>query len=600
MISKKGAQLLNYSDNELIGQSWIDLCVPKRLKEKVKKSFNGILNNKKNIDDFLESPVLTKDNKEIPISWYNSIIYDDNNNITGIFCAGNEITPYELTEEKLKKSEERFRTMAETLTEGITIIEKGEMVFVNQQLCDIFEETKEELMTMMPLEHAAPEERERLREIWNQAKKEKLTFKELEYKIITKNKKVKYILNRYSAIYHEDGTVSRYIVTSDITIRKKLEEEMKKSSKLESLSVFAGGIAHDFNNILMGITGSLSLIKNSPNLDEDSKDLISDAEEASIKAHHLTKQLLTFSHGGTPIKKVMPLDIMLMDATRFALSGTNIEYSFDISDKIWSVEIDEGQLYQVLNNILINSQQAMKNGGKIQISMENLNIEKQTELPLEPGKYIQIKIHDNGSGISKKHIPFVFDPFYTTREEGSGLGLATSYSIIKKHEGHIEIQSIKNKGTTLIIYLPASSEKVETPIPKNITSKEYSGSILLMDDDDIVKKIAASMLQKIGFTVTVVSHGDDAIDEYKKRFNTEKAFSLCILDLTIRGGKGGEETISLLKEFDPQIRALVTSGYSDDDIMKNYNKYGFIGVAPKPYSIELLKESIENALNYKN
>ena len=387
------------------------------------------------------------------------------------------------------------------------------------------------------------------------------------------------------------------LVFRDITEQRKMEQELQKIQKLESVGILAGGIAHDFNNILTGILGNISLAKMEANPEDEIYARLTEAEKASLEATNLTQQLLTFSKGGAPIKKTASIAELIRDSADFALRGSNVKCEFSIPDDIWPGEVDKGQMSQVINNLIINADQAMSEGGIIKVRAENVTVGAEHNLPLADGKYVKIEIEDEGIGIPKEHLPKIFDPYFSTKQKGSGLGLATSYSIIQRHAGYITAESELGVGTTFYIYLPASQKK-EILEKKGAEERPFvgKGKILLMDDEEIVRNVAGAMLKYIGYEVDFAEDGAEAIELYRKAKESGQPFDVVIMDLTIPGGMGGKEAISKLIEIDPNVKAIVSSGYSTDAIMSDFKQYGFSGVIAKPYKIKDLSEVVHKAI----
>ncbi len=378
--------------------------------------------------------------------------------------------------------------------------------------------------------------------------------------------------------------------------RKNQEDELLKAKKIESLGILAGGIAHDFNNLLTIIYGNISLAKLSEERQGQSYSLLNEAEKAATKAKNLTQQLLTFSRGGAPIKTTASIENLLKDTVNFVLSGSNVRCLFVIPENLWSAEIDEGQISQVIHNIVINSRQAMPSGGTITITAENVTLGDNDVPRLRAGDYLKIVIADQGKGIPKEHLNKIFDPYFTTRENGSGLGLAVTYSIIKNHGGFITAASDVNGGAVFNVFLPASKEKPVEKQNNGHDSAIMNGKILIMDDDSQVLKITRLMLENMGFSVECSRHGEEMIELYRKARENGRPFDAVIMDLTVPGRMGGAQTIARLREYDPSIRAIVSSGYSNDPIMGRYRDYGFSAVLAKPYRREELGEVLANVL----
>src|SRR5579884_2933240 len=391
-------------------------------------------------------------------------------------------------------------------------------------------------------------------------------------------------------------TLGVVLVFRDITAKQKMEEDLLRTSKLEAVGLLGGGIAHDFNNILTAILGNISLVKLSANPKDPLYKQLTEAETASLRARDLAQQLLTFAKGGTPIKKTVSIKELLRESIRFVLHGSNVGVEFFISDDLWPVEIDEGQISQVLHNLVINAQQAMPQGGIIEVHADNYPAgELERRLPLPPGRYVRIAIRDFGIGIPKEHLPRIFDPYFTTKQKGSGLGLSTSYSIIKKHDGTMMVDSELGKGSTFSFYLPAASheagleERPEAPL-------QGHGKILVMDDEPAVREVAGEILRFLGYQVEFAEDGSEAIARYQDALASGKPFDLTIMDLTVPGKMGGKEAVQRLREIDPHVKAIVSSGYSNDPIMSDYHRYGFKGVIAKPYQLEQLRKSAHDVI----
>jgi len=386
-------------------------------------------------------------------------------------------------------------------------------------------------------------------------------------------------------------------VVRDITERKRLEEELLRAQKLESVGLLAGGIAHDFNNILTVIMGNISFAKDQVKSEDDIFELLTEAEAASARAQTLTKQLLTFARGGAPLKETASIKAILKESPSFVLRGSKSSCEFSIIEDLWPSEVDVGQISQVINNIVINANQAMPKGGTIQVAAENLIIDDRQGLSVKPGRYIKISITDQGVGIAEKHLSKVFDPYFTTKHGGSGLGLATTYSIIKKHDGHITVESQLGVGTTFHIYLPASDKAI--PEKEKVKVIKGQGRILVMDDEASLRKVVGKMLAMLGYEAEFAQDGAEAIRMVKEAKESEKPYDAVILDLTVPGGMGGKEAINQLLEIDPELKAIVSSGYSNDPVLANFQEYGFKGMMPKPFESLSLSKVLHEVLKGK-
>lgn len=417
--------------------------------------------------------------------------------------------------------------------------------------------------------------------------------------LITKDLKEISIKSNYAPIKSVSGAnIGVVIVFQDITAKLKTETELLKTEKMDSLGILAGGIAHDFNNLLAGILANLQLAQIKMERGGDIGKYLNETIKITYNASELTKQLLTFAKGGAPVKQTASIADVIRDTVSFTLTGSNIKCVFKISEDLKMAEFDVGQISQVLNNLIINAKQAMPKGGLIEVSAENIVFKNDNRY--RSGQYVKIVIKDHGIGISKENLSKIFDPFYTTKPSGSGLGLATSYSIIKKHDGYIEVESVEGIGTSFCIFLPASDKLHEQDVPESKVSQIGSGRILLMDDEETIRKVVGEMLTYSGYQVVSVRDGDEAIKIYRSAYENRQPFDVVIMDLTIPGGMGGQEALSHLIKINPGIKAVVSSGYANDPIIAEYRKYGFSGVVTKPYKYDELNEVLARVISTKD
>jgi PAS domain S-box-containing protein len=395
--------------------------------------------------------------------------------------------------------------------------------------------------------------------------------------------------------------VSAIEVINNITEKHLLEEQMLRNQKLEAVGLLAGGIAHDFNNLLQGVFGGISLAKQLAGKADPIYRHLENAEGALNLSRSLTRQLLTFSKGGEPVKRVISLHSVVLDAAKFALSGSGVDFQSSIDEGLWPVEADEGQISQVIQNIVLNASNAMPNGGAVTIRACNLPADGDAKSGLEKGDYVKITIEDTGPGIPESHLARIFDPYFTTKEKGTGLGLATSYSIVKRHSGLLDVHSELGRGSVFAVYLPAS-RGVSLPDreTRGRAPVKGSGRILFMDDEEIVRNVARYMLESLGYEPDFAVHGDEAVSKYLKAMQAGVPYGAVILDLTIRGGMGGVETIKRIREQDPAVKAIVSSGYSDEPFAQRYEEMGFQAVLNKPYEAESLGRVLHSLLNNGN
>ena len=426
-----------------------------------------------------------------------------------------------------------------------------------------------------------------------------------EYRIIRKDGVIRTVHSIAKVERGERGQPKRLFGSlQDITERRRLEAQLQQAQKLEAIGVLAGGIAHDFNNLLSIIMGNISMTKHGVKPEYGVTDFLNEAEEASLKAKELVNQLITFSRGGAPVKKTGSVGYLVKETTDLILAESNVKSEFFIPSNLYTVEFDQDQMKLAIKNIIVNAVKSMPESGSIMVKADNFNLSTGRDLPLPEGKYVKISIRDQGVGIPEEHLSMIFDPYFSTKEMGSqkgmGLGLATTYSIINRHDGHITVESEVGVGTTFTIYLPAHEKEVialePIEIPKPETLEIHTGKILLMDDENSIGKIAKQMLSRLGYDSDFAKDGTEAIEHYQEAIESGKPFEAVILDLTIKKGMGGVDTVKKLMAIDPRVRAIVSSGYSNDPVMTDFRKYGFMGALAKPYTMKDLSDTLNSVL----
>lgn len=578
------------------------------------------------------------------LKWNNHAIFDEQGNVSEYQSVGRDVTDVEIAETELRKYQENLEALIDTRTQElvtsnarlqqevaertiaedllaeekerlavtlrsigdgvITIDTSGNILLVNR-IAERLTGCKQEFATGLPLasvlrifdeKSRIPLENPALRLI-KQDNGSHFPFRAL---LVARDNTERIIEESASIMSdHENRTIGVVIVFRDITDRQKLENELARTQKLESLGLLAGGIAHDFNNILTAVFGNIILARMNTCEDSPAFERLSEAENAMVRAKELTQQLLTFSKGGAPVKETADITSIIIDSTKFMLRGSPSRCEFALDPGLWTVDVDLGQISQVINNIVINADHAMPEGGIIHVSALNCILEKGTSLPLAPGRYVKITITDKGEGISRENLARIFDPYFTTKAKGSGLGLSTARSIIRKHSGHIDLESEVGKGTSVHIYLPASEKIPESSRTFEPPPSRGSGRILVMDDEEAILEMVSELLSHFGYRSGSARDGEEAIAMYKEAAAANDPYSVVIMDLTIPGGLGGKETIARLLEFDPLVRAIVSSGYSTDPIMANFRQYGFIGILTKPYTAKEMSEVIRKVMTSK-
>jgi PAS domain S-box-containing protein len=508
-----------------------------------------------------------------------------------------ELTERKEAEEALRQSQQKLLSIFRVAPVGIGLVFNRVIREANETLCRMTGYSREQLVgqnarmlypTLEDYEHVG-------REKYHQIAERGTGTVETRWK--RKDGNIVHLILSSTPLDATDLSKGVTFTALDITERKQAEVERLRFNKLESLSTLAGGIAHDFNNILTAIIGNLSLAMIDPQNEEYLRKRLNDAERACLQAQALSTQLLTFAKGGAPIKKLVSLEKLITESATFASSGSQVRCEFSFPDNLWAAEVDPGQIGQVIQNLVINANQVMPTGGTIKVQGENLVMAAESSLPLEAGNYVKISIHDQGVGIPADHLPRIFDPYFTTKQTGSGLGLTTVYSIIKNHQGHISVESKLGAGTTFYIYLPAVPQEIVAPPEEDRELLTGLGKILVMDDEEMVREVLGRMLSRLGYEAEFAADGAQAVEKFSQAKKIGPPFAAVILDLTVPGGMGGKETIENLLKIDPQVKAVVSSGYSDDPIMANFKEYGFSEVIAKPYRVVALSRILQRVIS---
>jgi PAS domain S-box-containing protein len=506
---------------------------------------------------------------------------DDNGIVTGLFGIARDITDRKRIEKDLQIATISINNISDAV---YWILPDGHIDRINNAACEMLGYSREELCALSitdvdPIFPAA-----KWHEHWQMLKQSGSLKLESVHRTRDGHDFPVEISANYIAFENQEFNCA---TVRDISERKEHEKEQLKIEKLESLGILAGGIAHDFNNILAGIMGNISFAQMFVTTDHKAHKPLVEAEKASVRARELSQQLLTFAKGGDPVKKEFPIQHLVHESVSLVLRGSNVKEIIDIDDSIHAIEADEGQIAQVFRNIILNATQAMPGGGTLTITGRNAALDKNNILALPEGTYVTIAFADEGCGISKNELKKIFDPYYTTKSAGTGLGLASVHSIVARHGGTIDVDSTVGKGTTFTIYLPSTGRTLEhlAEHVRETTGIHQGGAVLVMDDEELIRSLAEDMLTYLGYHVSTCNNGEEAVARYQAAMASGEPFVAVIMDLTIPGGMGGKETATQILAMDPQACLIVSSGYSNDPIMADFSAFGFSGAVSKPYSI---------------
>lgn len=603
-VNNKFCKMLGFPREELLGSKvskFLDEENRIRFLDEMKKRSTGI-------ESSYELQWRNRTGKNIPTIISPKPMYDFKGNYTGSFAVVTEITELKETERNLADEKERLFVTLSSIADGVITVDKDDNITLMNKVAEDLTGWKsgewigKKLFEALIL-HISNDNKTRIVSSYDFFIKKSGNSSLREYILTSRDGyeriievKASNITDNYSIV------VGIVIVFRDVTEKRRLEEELIKNQKIESIGVLAGGIAHDFNNILGGIMGNIYLARimlNEYLISKDLSELLEDIEKACERAKNLTIQLLTFSTGGRPIKKLGNIKNLLVESVNFALTGSRVEREFHIDDEVYDVEMDEGQIQQVINNLVINAVQSMPEGGKIEVACNNVDMRAGDSPFAKEGRYVKISIKDNGVGISSENLKKIFDPYFTTKNSGWGLGLTTSYSIIQKHNGYFTVDSKINNGSVFTFYLPASDNKSSDTLLKDKYKITNSAKILMMDDDRFIRTNSEKIFLALGYKIIATEDGEKAIHIYKEELNKKKPFDIVILDLIIPGKMDGKKTMEELLKINPDVKVIVSSGYSMDPIMADYKKYGFAGVIAKPYQIEDITYLIESILRKK-
>ncbi|MGD8301632.1 MAG: ATP-binding protein, partial [Desulfobacterales bacterium] len=511
-------------------------------------------------------------------------------------CKKNEL------EQRLIENEEKFRLLMELATDGVLVVQDGKIKEVNYYLAKMCGYAIDEVLDTDLASFFHPDDIETIEKIYEKPLKDDSALAVHELTLMCKNGQrveAEVIAGRF--IFQNKP--SNLLVVRDISERNRTERELVKARQLESIAALSGGIAHDYNNLLTAIIGNITLAQTYLDPDDKVFLLLNQALAASQTAKDLTQKLITFSKGGAPDKKVADVAKLVKNTSEFTLSGSNLKCEYQFAENLLPVEVDSRQVGQAIHNVIMNAREAMPQGGPLTVSVQN--IKNDDDVPsLKNGKYVKISVTDRGNGIPKKNLDRIFNPYFSTKQlgdkKGTGLGLSICHSIIKKHGGNVTVESTYNKGATFHLYLPCAKGKAPDHQDSAKSEQEIpifgEGRILVMDDEAMIRKLAGELLTYLGYTVDFASNGTEAVKRFKKALDSKAPFDAVILDLTVKGGMGGKKAIQELAKIDPHVVGIVSSGYSNDPVMAEYERHGFKGVVTKPYTMGELGEKLNQVL----
>ncbi len=597
-LNKFAEELFNYRREEIIGKAAVGTILPEMsLKGEEIGAF---------VRQFLKHPgqhaqseleCLCRDGRRIRVNWTHQPIYDEHGRLSEMLCVGADVTEHAALVERLQLTQ---RTMDAAADQIVWTDNQARIIYANTAASETLSYTAGEIRSLNLHEISTDFPASAWECHWEKLKRDRSITFEMMQRCKDGSSLPVEVTTTYMNVHGREYTTA---FMRDITERKLaeqkrllLEQQMQHMQRLESLGMLAGGIAHDFNNLLTAIIGNISVVKPVLPAGGDEHEAIREAEKASNQAKNLTAQLLTFSKGGKPVKEVIALEPVIRDSASLALRGSAVKCQIQIPHDLWPMEADASQLVQVFQNILLNAKQAMTGSGQITIQGCNLTGNPSEGELFQDGRYVQIKIQDEGTGIEEKNLSRIFDPYFTTKKTGSGLGLAVVHSIVQNHRGQISVQSKPGEGSTFTLLLPASDRPLTV---RPVVASRHATSpsrILVMDDEEMVRKLLTILLKRMGYESECVADGSAALKAYQTAMTEARPFDAVIMDLTIPGGMGGRETIQRLREIDPNVTAIVSSGYSDDPVMADHRAYGFRGVMMKPYTADQLSAAIQSVL----
>ncbi len=589
-INARLADMLGFHREELIGKTPLDLLDGDEREWFLARSARRGEGDK----EPYELTLIRKDGTRVPVLVSPLPRFEPDGSFLGTVSVITDITVLRRAEEAIRRSESTSRALLDATTDDAYLMDtRGVIIACNEPAARSLGLKREELLGRNVLEFFPPDVLKRRRAAMSDA--------------VASGVPYEFEDEREGRIFHavifpvagDEGIDRLAVYARDVTEARRLEEEVRKAQKLEALGVMAGGIAHDFNNLLTAIIGNQSLARMAVEAGEDPAEAFDEAAAASERARELALQLLTFSRGGDPIRQPVDVSAILLGASRNLPEGSRAACTCDVPGDLWSVHADRRQIGQVIEQLVLNADQAMPRGGRITLAAANLEVggnDGGQPRRVEPGRYVRITVVDEGMGIQEKNAARVFDPFFSTKGKGSGLGLSIAHAIVRKHRGVINLEPPGASGARFTILLPATSA---APVEREAADRapgKAKGRVLVMDDEAIVRRFLVKVLTMYGHEVETCADGAEAVEAYRQAMEESRRFDGVIVDLTVPGGMGGEEAIGLLLEIDPRARVVVSSGYSDSPVMARHRSYGFIGVLPKPYDIDEVESVIRKLL----
>jgi PAS domain S-box-containing protein len=527
------------------------------------------------------------------------LLHDPLGQVVGVEGMVRDVSAQYAAEQALLQSEERYRELVEQSAAWLWETDATiRHIYSNNHVEFMLGYPVSEFLSMDLFTLLHPEDHEIVRGIVDRAIHARQGWRGIVLRWKHRDGSWRFIQSSGVPQFDAEGVcVGLHGVDIEVTDRMKLEEEQERNQRLESLGLLAGGIAHDFNNILTSIIGNISLARMLIEPESKAQERLLQSERAGERAVGLTRQLLTFARGGEPVKKVTDPFRLLSESAELSLRGARVTCDLERPAELWAVEADEGQLTQVFNNLIINAVHAMPNGGQVTLRAVNCQISEGTALPLPPGKYVCISIADQGVGIPQEHLERIFDPYFTTKTHGTGLGLTSAYSIVKKHGGTMTVTSEINQGSCFELFLPAATGRVPTTVKQPASRLQQGmGRVLVMDDEEQLRTVMTEMLTVLGYTADSCGDGQEAVDRYCRALDSGDRYVAVILDLTIPGGMGGKEASELIRALDPTAILIAASGYSNDPVMANPLKFGFNCTVAKPFQVHQLAGALHQAI----